>query len=152
MVVCPFHHERGRREDRVPASTRGPLCDTSRTKCTEGITTGVAEDIPAFPAQWFDGLCRALPGDEFVLPPSLRELVAKLEPGWATFASAKLDTSNGCQDHTVLPYAANAARPARINRSQPEGRPAILLARNAVASTAARGAGGGLARSAVSCA
>jgi len=106
MVVCPFHHERGRREDRVPASTRGPLCDTSRTKCTEGITTGVAEDIPAFPAQWFDGLCRALPGDEFVLPPSLRELVAKLEPGWATFASAKLDTSNGCQDHTVLPYAA----------------------------------------------
>src|SRR4029453_2412392 len=26
---------------------------------------------PAFPAQWFDGLCRALPGDEFLLPPSL---------------------------------------------------------------------------------
>ena len=27
-------------------------------------------DTPAFPAQWFDGLCRALPGDEFVLSPS----------------------------------------------------------------------------------
>jgi hypothetical protein len=26
---------------------------------------------PAFPAQWFDGLWRALPGDEFLLPPSL---------------------------------------------------------------------------------
>jgi hypothetical protein len=26
---------------------------------------------PAFPAQWFYGLCRALPGDEFVLSPSL---------------------------------------------------------------------------------
>ena len=25
---------------------------------------------PAFPAQWFDGLWRALPGDEFLLPPS----------------------------------------------------------------------------------
>jgi len=25
---------------------------------------------PTFPAQWFYGLCRALPGDEFVLPPS----------------------------------------------------------------------------------
>src|SRR5216683_6356917 len=25
---------------------------------------------PAFPAQWFYGLCRALPGDEFVLSPS----------------------------------------------------------------------------------
>jgi hypothetical protein len=58
-----------------------------------------------FPARWFDGLCRALLGDEFVLPPSLRELAAKAEPGWATFASAKLSTSNGCQDHTVLPYA-----------------------------------------------
>jgi hypothetical protein len=25
---------------------------------------------PAFPTQWFYGLWRALPGDEFVLPPS----------------------------------------------------------------------------------
>jgi hypothetical protein len=25
---------------------------------------------PAFPAQWFDGLCHALLGDEFVLSPS----------------------------------------------------------------------------------
>jgi hypothetical protein len=25
---------------------------------------------PTFPAQWFYGLCRALPGDEFILPPS----------------------------------------------------------------------------------
>jgi len=27
-------------------------------------------NTPAFPAQWFYGLCRALPGDEFVLSPS----------------------------------------------------------------------------------
>jgi hypothetical protein len=33
------------------------------------VTTGTPEH-PAFPAQWFYGLCRALPGDEFVLSPS----------------------------------------------------------------------------------
>ncbi len=26
-----------------------------------------SRDNPAFPAQWFDGLCRALPGAEFLL-------------------------------------------------------------------------------------
>jgi hypothetical protein len=30
-----------------------------------------SRSTPAFPAQWVDGLCRALPGDEFLLPPSL---------------------------------------------------------------------------------
>src|SRR6266702_5021581 len=35
---------------------------------------------PAFPAQWLDGLCRALPGDEFVLSPSLNGLTAKSRP------------------------------------------------------------------------
>ena len=30
----------------------------------------VQPNSPAFPAQWPYGLCRALPGDEFVLPPS----------------------------------------------------------------------------------
>src|ERR1700682_262727 len=33
------------------------------------VTTGTPEQ-PAFPAQWFYGLLRALPGDEFVLSPS----------------------------------------------------------------------------------
>ena len=28
-----------------------------------------SRSTPAFPAQWVDGLCRALPGDEFVLSP-----------------------------------------------------------------------------------
>jgi len=53
--------------------------------CTRGLVCNVHEEVrtrayrysrstPAFPAQWFDGLCRALPGDEFVLPPSPRGL------------------------------------------------------------------------------
>jgi hypothetical protein len=28
-----------------------------------------------------------------------------IRPGWVDFASAQLDTSNGCRNHTVLPYA-----------------------------------------------
>jgi len=60
---------------------------------------------PAFPAQWPYGLCRALLGDEFLLPPSLCELTAKPGPGRANFVFAKLDASHGRQDHTVLPYA-----------------------------------------------
>jgi hypothetical protein len=31
-----------------------------------GKTTGEAGNNPAFPAQWFDGLCCALLGDEFL--------------------------------------------------------------------------------------
>src|SRR6266536_1677944 len=37
----------------------------------------------------------------------------QVAPGWAGFASAQLDISNGCQDHTVLPYANSVVRPAR---------------------------------------
>src|SRR5258705_13461638 len=69
--------------------------------CTRGLVCNVHEEVrtrayrysrstPAFPAQWFDGLCRALLGDEFVLPPSLRELAAKVEPGWVPSPSQSL--------------------------------------------------------------
>jgi hypothetical protein len=54
----------------------------------------------------------------------------------------QLDTSHGCQDHTLLPYANCAARPARINRSQPQDKLETALqclARaSALASTATR--------------
>ncbi len=42
MIVRPSFVVRGRREDRVPAGTHGPLCGTNCTKCTGGITTGDA--------------------------------------------------------------------------------------------------------------
>ena len=85
-------------------------------RCTRGLVCNVHKEVrtrayrssgehPAFPAQWLYGLCRALPGDEFLLPPSLCELTAKPEPGRANFVFAKLDASHGRQDHTVLPYA-----------------------------------------------
>jgi hypothetical protein len=49
--------------------TRGLVCECVRRKCTRAYR--YSRSNPAFPAQWFDGLCRALPGDEFLLPPSL---------------------------------------------------------------------------------
>ena len=51
---------------------------------------------PTFPAQWLYGLCRALPGDEFLVD---SVAAVRLSP------TRQLDTCNGCQDHTVLPYA-----------------------------------------------
>ena len=47
----------------------------------------------------------------------------------------QLGTSNGCRDHTVLPYATSVVRPARRARSR-ETRPAITLRADAAASTA----------------
>ncbi len=55
---------RGRREGRVPTGTRGP-----RAKKMHGAgTTGSAGNNPAFPAQWFERLLRALPGDRACCP------------------------------------------------------------------------------------
>ena len=59
---------------------------------------------PASPASWFYGLCRALPGDEFVLSPSSADASDTSTRSGQT-CHRRLGTSNGCQDHTVLPYA-----------------------------------------------
>jgi hypothetical protein len=75
-----------------------------------------------------------------------RRIHGLVEPGWVRKNLRRLDTSNGCQDHTVLPYAATrlrqeaspgfgAVRPARRYRSR-ETRPAIPFAPDAAASTA----------------
>ncbi|SFH91317.1 hypothetical protein SAMN04487925_1011099 [Bradyrhizobium sp. cf659] len=58
---------RGRREGRVPAGTRGPLCERWQRKSAQRHT-GEAQHT-AFPAQWFDGLCRALPGERCTIAP-----------------------------------------------------------------------------------
>src|SRR5437667_2190961 len=49
--------------------------------------------IPAFPAQWFYGLFRALPGDQACLTPSSALLLADLTP------------ASGRQNHTTSPSA-----------------------------------------------
>src|SRR5712671_711627 len=56
---------------------------------------------PAFPAQWFYGLLRALLGDQACLTPSSALLIADLTP------------ASGRQNHTTSPYASGRARLAR---------------------------------------
>jgi hypothetical protein len=51
---------------------------------------------PAFPAQWFYGLFRALPGDEFVLSPSLADYGSS-NPVELDFASASLTPATGAR-------------------------------------------------------
>ena len=59
------------REQGMPGArcTRGLVCKVRKELRTRAYR--YSRNTPAFPAQWVDGLCRALPGDEFVLPPSL---------------------------------------------------------------------------------
>ena len=82
--------------------TRGLVCKRSGRTHTSIQGNG---EHPTFPAQWFDGLCRALPGDEFLFASVAGGLKDGSDPVGSTLLR-RLDTSNGCQDHTVLPYAA----------------------------------------------
>src|ERR1700730_2512069 len=85
--------------------TRGLVCNCSgRTHTSNNEYTGIARHSRT---QWFYGLCRALPGDRAVLPPSPREYVLS-KPGWADATPQDLTPASGRQDHTILPYAATS--------------------------------------------
>src|SRR6267154_650861 len=72
-------------------------------RCTGGLACKIAKKRtrayrfsggnPAFPAQWFYGLLRALPGDQACLTPSSALLIADLTP------------ASGRQNDTTWPYA-----------------------------------------------
>src|SRR3981081_1315512 len=101
-----------------------PVCNGSKHTV---VTTGTPE-LPALPAQLFYGLCRALPGDEFVLSPSSANMDC-LSPVGPTHLR-RLDTSNGCQDHTVLPsaLASFVCAPVCSLTNPVRGRPALRVA------------------------
>jgi hypothetical protein len=84
---------RGRREDRVHAAP-AVSCATCTKKRTRAYR--FSGGIPAFPAQWFYGLLRALPGDRAFLPPSSLRSVC---------FSKNLTPASGRQNHTTSPYA-----------------------------------------------
>src|SRR5216684_9348172 len=67
---------------------------------------------PAFPAQWFYGLLRALPGDQACLTPSPALLIADLTP------------ASGRQNHTTSPSASAllVKHAARVHRIPPRVR------------------------------
>ena len=64
-LIAPPSRPRGRREGRVPAAP-AVCCAKRCTQETAQQHTGEAQHT-AFPARWSDGLCRALPGAEFLL-------------------------------------------------------------------------------------
>src|SRR5947208_9218092 len=68
---------------------------------------------PAFPAQWFYGLLRALPGDQACLTPSSALLIADLTP------------ASGRQNHTTSP-SASAQFVKRTDRVHRIPRPTLV--------------------------
>src|SRR6266568_5259480 len=100
------------------------------------IHSGGTGNHPAFPhANGSNGLWRTLPGDEFVFATVVGELTTCLRPVGPT-RLRRLDTSNGCQDHTLLP-SASAPLVLRVCRSL-TGEPALRsrFAPDAATSTA----------------
>ena len=87
---CPLH----------PRS-RVQIVVVERTRVT--TSTPESSGIPA--RNGFNSVCRALPGDRALLPPSFAEYVLSA-PGWADKTSANLTPASGRQDHTILLSAA----------------------------------------------
>jgi hypothetical protein len=84
-------------------------------------------NTPAFPAQWFYDLLRALPGDRAFLPPSPpRSLLLR-----------NLTPASGCQDHTTSSsaWATLVSRCSRVHRIPPRVRddrePPLCVGRDA---------------------
>jgi len=82
-------------------------------------------DIPAFPAQWFDGLWRALPGERCTIAPVVLRMTDAPARSGSTHHRKPWRTGPGRQDDTLLPYA---NRTRRMRAAQPltgQTRPAI---------------------------
>src|SRR5258705_5494145 len=89
--------------------TRSLVCKKQTHERSHHGHTG---NHPAFPAQWFYGLLRALPGDQACLTPSPALLIADLTPAL------------GRQNDTTWPYAAArfVKRTDRVHRIPPHAR------------------------------
>src|SRR3954462_11574906 len=100
MCVCVLaaHRTRGLLKFLIPPNEREQ--GMPGACCTRGLVCNVHEEVrtrayrysrstPAFPAQWFDSLCRALPGDEFLFASIAAGLMA-LRSGWTRFATGSL--------------------------------------------------------------
>src|SRR3982074_1457242 len=105
----------GRGECRAPAAPAAScaLC-IGRTHTSNNEYTGITRHSRT---QWFYGLCRALPGDRALLPPS------SAEQGFVTARSGQQNSANltpasGRQDHTILPSATTSLVSVKGNRSQ----------------------------------
>jgi hypothetical protein len=89
-----------RRAQGMPGArcARSRACSVESTRVSHHGHTGKR---PTFPAQWFYGLFRTLPGDRAFLSPSSADCSAHLMP------------ASGHQDHTTSPSASGAVRQKR---------------------------------------
>jgi hypothetical protein len=82
------------------------------------VVTARSTGVPGIPARnGFNGFLRALPGDEFLLPPSSAD-EGFVEARSGRLSLRRFSTSNGCQDHTTSPSATCAVRQHAVDRSQ----------------------------------
>ncbi|MEY9361062.1 hypothetical protein ABH994_003783 [Bradyrhizobium yuanmingense] len=95
--------------------------------------TGEAKH-PAFPAQWVDGLCRALPGERCTIAPVALRMADGAGPVGPQRHRKPWRTDPGRQDHTILPYA-DCARRVRASPAHGVIRPANRLRATLPAST-----------------
>src|SRR3982074_703875 len=95
--------------------TRGLACNRQQVKTHTSIQ--VSGGNPTFPAQWFYGLYRALLGERIRLVPVAAGLIADRIRS-DRFRHRQLGTSNGCRNHTVLPYATTPFVCAPFDRSR----------------------------------
>src|SRR5882672_9923883 len=117
--------------------TRSLVCIGRKHTSRHHRSTGT----PGIPARnGFNGFLRALPGDEFVLSPSLADM-ACLSPVGPTHLR-QLSISNGCQDHAALPSASTSVVCAPFDRSRvwlnPKPALQFTCTPDAAASTASR--------------
>jgi hypothetical protein len=130
MNVCPLE-KRGSRECRVraaPAVSCARLCE----ECAHEHT-GSAETLRHPPRNGFTAYAVLSPATNSSCHRRCRLDGCSIRLD--RISHRQLDTSNGCQNHTVLPYASAPFVLRAVNRSR-ETRPAITLRADAAASTA----------------
>src|SRR5882757_3578231 len=117
--------------------TRGLVCTCSGKKHTSNNEYTGTPDIPA--RNGFNSLCRALPGDRALLPPSPRGYLACPHPVGPTLPSTRLDASVGASGPHDFAVRSNISR-QRAGESLTGSSPALRSprAQNAAASTASR--------------
>ncbi len=95
-------------------------CAQMRWKTDAQRHTGQPER-PAFPAQWFYGLCRALPGERCTIAPVALRMADGANPVGPRRHRKPWRTDPGRQDHTILPYAGctGRVRAGSCSRSDP---------------------------------
>jgi hypothetical protein len=116
--------KRRRRECRMPDA---PAASCVKCKTHELVTTGSPEESGIPGGDGFNGLFRALPGDEFVLSPSPADRAAS-HPGWDRRASAGLTPATGARTTRLcrtrsMPFVVRAER----SLTRPKARPAIPI-------------------------